>query len=437
MFPADTRPTRGRSRTFTSLHHAAAEGSTERTFALLNTGSINIDQGDVNGWTPLMLAAFRGHSRVVRILMNRGASVSVGSDSGFTALHSSAQEGHIAVSTLLVKAGVDLDAADFKGSTPLHVAVANGHWQVVQVLAEAGANPNSHKVGFTPLFLAARFGHLEVVKQLLRASADPLLTSTVRLPGDEPCLPLDAAARSGRSQVVRELILQVGIKGCGGASAGLDALDQASQVPHMGIMAMLADAGVVDTGKVLGEAIMFGLTTSTKSLVQHYQQGNPAGIAAYVNNTSHHTGYTPLMLSMGSLLSCSRGIAQLLVRAGADTTLAVRVTNIAGEARNDTPLDVIDYLSNMLSNNKDKGEEKRTEEKLYTLKAKRRLLSRVEAVHAVSWLWHNGVARISHIADGEIATETATTTGTPLGATLPILRRRARRRGVLLSALFR
>ena len=90
------------------------------------------------------------------------------------------------------------------------------------------------------MFSAAVRGHLETVRALLRANANPLLTANV----DQQCrktdVPLDAAAYSGHTEIVRELVEQVGIEGCGGASGGADALGLASIGQHVDIMAILA-----------------------------------------------------------------------------------------------------------------------------------------------------------------------------------------------------
>lgn len=49
--------------------------------------------GNPAGWTPLMLAASDGFSRVVKILLSRGADVAVEGDYGFTALLLAASDG--------------------------------------------------------------------------------------------------------------------------------------------------------------------------------------------------------------------------------------------------------------------------------------------------------------------------------------------------------
>lgn len=78
----------------------------------------------------------------------------------------------------------------------------------------------------------------------------------------------------------------------------------------------------------------------------------------------------------------------------------------------------------------------RWEEQLHGLEGLRRLLRRVEAVHAASWLWHSsGVPAIRRASE---SSRRANITSTSLRKMLPALRRRAkRRRGVLLQALFR
>ena len=76
-----------------------------------------------------------------------------------------------------------------------------------------------------------------------------------------------------------------------------------------------------------------------------------------------------------------------------------------------------------------------TEEQLHGREAARRLLLRVEAVRAVSWLWHINAPFARRVErDGTGKTETASS---PLRGMLPILRRRARRHGLVLAPVFR
>lgn len=75
------------------LHLAVLAGSIERTLAVLATGSVDIDQGDAEGATPLMMAAVKGNTHIVEILLRKGANVSMVDNDGVTALHFSAEQG--------------------------------------------------------------------------------------------------------------------------------------------------------------------------------------------------------------------------------------------------------------------------------------------------------------------------------------------------------
>lgn len=257
------------------LHYAALDGSIEHSMALLSRGEIDIDQGGFEGSTALMIASFRGFAHLVNVLLNKGANVAMVNDDGYDALHLSAKEGHSGVIKLLVQAGADLEAtsSNMQKFTPLHQAAKGGHSEVMSMLLEAGANPNSRADwGSTPLYLTATAGHLDGFKVLLRAGADPMLATTNPNTGDG-FLPLEAAARSGHSEIVRELIRRFGIEGCGGACGGTTALELAACEPHLEIMDMLTGAGVADAGYALLSAAKNGNGGAVKLLLQKGEAG--------------------------------------------------------------------------------------------------------------------------------------------------------------------
>eukprot|EP00903_Cladosiphon_okamuranus_P011430 g10771.t1 len=65
------------------------------------------------------------------------------------------------------------------------------------------------------------------------------------------------------------------------------------------------------------------------------------------------------------------------------------------------------------------------------LEAVRRMLERVEAIHAVSWLWPGNGPRVDSSAQRICDVLAATTNGTSLTIMLPMMRRRAARRGMV------
>lgn len=448
-----------------ALLEAVLGGSCGRTKALLSDGSADVDHLDPDGFTPLMVAAERGHAGVAQILLDGGADVSIVEHDGFNALHIAAQSGRLSVAKMLVEAGTDLaatttaqrftalhlaahenrsevikallaagaavEAKTILGSTALHLAADEGYLESIDALIEAGADLDSRRVdGATPLYSAALKGRADVATILLRYKANPMLTKAA--PGETPVVPLDMAAQYGYADVVRVLVQQCGIGGCGGASRGFSALVYAAHLQHVGILATLTAAGVVDTGLALLTASQHGREASVRFLLRQREGKSGGGVARYVNAYRDPLGRSALVCSIyagvhvGRL--CSPRVTRLLIDAGADSTSAFRMTNPVG-ALIETPLSLITFFI----------EEKMieglpaAEKQLQRLGAVRRLLLQAEAVHAVSWLW----ARVAAPTADAGAAKRRPTSRRPLAAVLPILKRRTRRQGVLLAALFR
>ncbi|CAM9237349.1 unnamed protein product [Ectocarpus sp. 12 AP-2014] len=415
------------------LHLAVLAGSIERTLAVLATGSVDIDQGDAAGATPLMMAAVKGNAHIVEILLRKGANVSMVDNGGVTALHFSAEQGLVvAVAKLLARAGADLEAKiTTTRHTPLHLAALYGRSEMVGALIEAGANPDSRvPSGATALHMAVVKGHLDMLRELIRGKANPSLINTDP-PEYLPTVPLDLAAEYGHSDMVRELVQEFGVKGCDVANDGQLALRAAARKQHLDVMTILTEAGVVDTaGLAFCSAAANGREESVKFLLrQRCKESNSSSVDdVYIN--ARPNGCTPLAASIRSCSSQAPRIVRLLIDAGADTTSAVRVTNSQGELEfNGTPLA---FTATCLRKKFCTEGKPATEEHLHRLEATRRLFLRVEAVHAVSWLWPSDAPVISHGA--------RSSPKPPLSALrlmLPILKRRAKRRSVLVAAFLR
>lgn len=147
----------------------------------------------------------------------------------------------------LLRAGAKPEASTPDSTMPIHLAADRGHLDVVAAQVEAGANTDSRAGdGRTPLWTATFAGRFDAVRELLRMKANPLLPMSLDGQTGLPStfVPLDAAAHGGHSEVVRELILQVGIEGCGGKTGGVAALERAAQGVHVDTMAALTEGGV-------------------------------------------------------------------------------------------------------------------------------------------------------------------------------------------------
>ncbi len=167
-----------------------------------------------------------------------------------------------------------------------------------------------------------------------------------------------------------------------------------------------------------------------KFLVQ--QKLNTSDDAVGYVNASYDLGRMPLVCA----ILCYRGgctprVARLLVDAGTDTASAVRITDDAGRLTfNGTPLAL---ATAALHHKKVARVKDATQEQLHGFEGVRRLLLRVEAVHAAYLLWPIDNPSFQD-AEGKGRTKKIPT---PVSLMLPMLRRRASRPKVLLAALFR
>jgi ankyrin repeat protein len=89
---------------------ATMSGSRVRSFPVFTSGYV-----DVEGMTPLMVAAEGGHFDVVRLLVDAGADVNRRDSSGFTPLMGAARTGHAGMVRFLLARGARHDAVDASG----------------------------------------------------------------------------------------------------------------------------------------------------------------------------------------------------------------------------------------------------------------------------------------------------------------------------------
>ncbi|CAN0526946.1 unnamed protein product [Ectocarpus sp. 12 AP-2014] len=401
---------------WTALHSAANDGSFERVFGIVSSGSIQINQGSPEGWTPLMLAADGGHSRIVSFLLNRGAIARIMGDEGVTALHVSAKNGHVVVTLMLIRAGVDVGLSCFSsgGYTPLHLAAQNGRCAVMEVLIYAGADVDPClEEGATAMYLAAERGHLRAVKILLANKADPMIATI------EGYVPLDVATEKCHVDIVRELVERVGIEGCGGSDGGMVALRLAAQNSHLDILDILHEEGVVDSyGLALCAALMHGGEKAVKLLLQRSAEYSSCGGSSYADSALGVVG-KPLLscLVRDSLRGSSSRVMRRLIDAGATTVFKFTRLDYDGNFMYRTT--ALDMVTTLLRE-KRSGGEMFTQQQLCGLRGMQQLLMQVDAVHAVSWGWIAGTSATS-----------------ALPRPIRMKRVKARTRHVCLDALFR
>ena len=92
---------------------------------------------NVEGRTPLMLAAFRGDTAGVIRLLEGGADVNARDKDGDTALMFAAYKGHGLIAALLLQYGANVYARARNGWTAKKAAQAGLHQQVAEMLGRA------------------------------------------------------------------------------------------------------------------------------------------------------------------------------------------------------------------------------------------------------------------------------------------------------------
>jgi ankyrin repeat protein len=101
----------------------------------------NVNARNAVGETALMLVALKGDLAMVRRLRAAGADVNLCAN-GWSPLIYAAFNGHTAVVADLEQHGGDVNAKTANGTTALMVAARNGHEETVRYLLAHGANPD-------------------------------------------------------------------------------------------------------------------------------------------------------------------------------------------------------------------------------------------------------------------------------------------------------
>uniref|UniRef100_A0A8C8ITL5 Transient receptor potential cation channel, subfamily A, member 1b n=1 Tax=Oncorhynchus tshawytscha TaxID=74940 RepID=A0A8C8ITL5_ONCTS len=164
-----------------ALHFAAQYGRVNTCQRLLETitDSRLLNEGDERGLTPLHLASGGGHTKVVELLLRKGALFHC-DYKGRTCLHHAASEGYTQTMKIVLATNIKLlDKLDEDGSTALHLAAREGHVAAVRLLLQRGAEISLNKNHASFFHEALQHGRKDVINAIIDSDRSVQKTNTL------------------------------------------------------------------------------------------------------------------------------------------------------------------------------------------------------------------------------------------------------------------
>ena len=94
----------------------------------------DINAGDGNNDTPLLIAARKGYIDIVKLLIKNGAKINIQDDYGDTALHAATFNGHKDIVKFLLSKGADTRIKNYFARTPVFYSTNN---EITKILNKA------------------------------------------------------------------------------------------------------------------------------------------------------------------------------------------------------------------------------------------------------------------------------------------------------------
>jgi ankyrin repeat protein len=149
------------------LFIALRDGSLKAAEALIDWPKTKVEWRTAKDESPLMMAALKGQTEMVRKLIARDADVN---KPGWTPLHYAATGGHVEIMALLLEHHAFIDAQSPNKTTPLMMAAHYGSPQAVKLLLDGGADTAMrNELGLTAIDFANRARRTEAADMIAAA----------------------------------------------------------------------------------------------------------------------------------------------------------------------------------------------------------------------------------------------------------------------------
>ena len=156
-----------------ALQAASYRGHEKVVTILLDKGA-NVNAQDKLYSNALQAASESGYEKVVTMLLDKGANINAQGGEYGNALQAASSRGHEKVVQLLLNHDAIVNRKDIQGRTPFHLASAGGQMKIVEILSSFGSDPTIIDIqGRNCLHHAASKGSIEIVNWLLNEGVDP------------------------------------------------------------------------------------------------------------------------------------------------------------------------------------------------------------------------------------------------------------------------
>ena len=132
------------------IHLAWQNGTLTLIQYIIEHSPKSLDLPDVNGYTPLLTAAYCNHLQVIKYLNSQRCNISVLDGRGFNVLHVSAENGCLGIVKYLIEGDYcEPNITDYHNRSSLHIALIYNQLAIVDYLMDS-PNYKEPRVQFEP-----------------------------------------------------------------------------------------------------------------------------------------------------------------------------------------------------------------------------------------------------------------------------------------------
>ena len=160
-------PTLSVGQQVTDVFEVARKGTVSQAEAIVKANPKAFNVINENGFSPLILACYRGNNEVAKFIISQGADINAKSDMG-SALMACTVKGNDEIAQFLIANKADLNLVDNQGTTALMYAVQFKNTAIIKLLLANNANKDLKDNKGKTAFEYAVFSNDEAIINLLK-----------------------------------------------------------------------------------------------------------------------------------------------------------------------------------------------------------------------------------------------------------------------------